>query len=324
MRKPKTQAEALQMLKPYPLRELEETCKQRLQVNSKLLSKTRCPILLLDTSCIGWQIYSTQCSGAKCHLRDVADIVMTQLLKRIFQICKLFSSPNPVLIWDSRIRERALVYPEYKGDRNKYLPPSEIAKLVKMKKALVQFRKKIVPLLGINSLFQKGYEADDIIAILTRTFEDTSFIIVANDGDLFQLLRPGVSIYHTQMSTIIDRKEFLAHHHYSPEKVVACKSVGGCHSDNVKGVPKIGEVRATAFLNGKLNGDYFSRIVRDWEIVIRNKKLVSIPYIGTRMPKLKPFSLDIEGLEKACGVLGVPRLVSQKDQLNAFFNGDRH
>ena len=96
----------------------------------------------------------------------------------------------------------------------------------------------------------EGYEADDVIGTLCRQAEEREIetLIFTGDSDLLQLVSPWVSVWMTggyrpprvyDMAGVRERYGGL-----NPEKVADIKALQGDSSDNIPGVPGIGEIGA--------------------------------------------------------------------------------
>ncbi len=133
---------------------------------------------------------------------------------------------------------RHLRYDGYKATR-KGMPP-ELA---------VQFpyAKKAVAALGFVTLETDGYEADDILGTCsTLGGEDTEVYILTGDRDALQLIRDRVTVLlaSTGETAVMDRAAFTGQKGVSPEQYVDVKALMGDSSDNIPGVPGIGEKTA--------------------------------------------------------------------------------
>ncbi len=140
----------------------------------------------------------------------------------------------------------------YKANRKGM--PSELAEQL-------PYAKKCMALLGFNVLELDGYEADDIIG--TCAFmpdSDTQVYIVTGDRDSFQLIRDNVTVLlaSTGETKIFDRTAFVEKYGVQPEQFVDVKALMGDTSDNIPGVPGIGEKTALKLIsdNGSLDGVY--------------------------------------------------------------------
>ncbi|HEU4731725.1 MAG TPA: 5'-3' exonuclease H3TH domain-containing protein [Kofleriaceae bacterium] len=98
----------------------------------------------------------------------------------------------------------------------------------------------------------KGFEADDLIATATtwaRAQEPPHDIVVASsDKDLLQLVGEGVRAYSIRNDTILGPDEVIAKFGVRPDQMRDWLILVGDKSDNVKGIPGVGEKRATELL----------------------------------------------------------------------------
>ena len=104
--------------------------------------------------------------------------------------------------------------------------------------------------MGIPCLELSGYEADDILATLTRatTARGGSVILATSDKDARQLLSDRVKLLNLRTNTMMGPEELVADWGVRPEQVVDWLSLVGDSADNVPGVPLIGPKAATELL----------------------------------------------------------------------------
>ena len=319
-KRPQTRRELLEYLKPHLEPMKWPQYPKRFANNLSVLSDTKCPVLLVDVSSIAYHIFYTQCAGTKASKDEVAQIVQIGLLKKLLWLASTMGTHKILLCWDSKRSLRKKIFPLYKSKRRSSLDATEQAKVLEMKKALSFFRRKLAPRLGFNCLFQRGYESDDMIAVMTRTYQHIEFIIVANDADLFQLLRFNVQVLNVLMSTLIGVRDFMAKYKVPPATVIAAKCISGCPSDGVPGVGGIGEKRMTEFLVGTLSRDKVQVILDKWNIIKRNERLVRLPYEGVKLPRLHKCSLNLDGFKWVCDYLGIQNLSYKKGRdVNVIF-----
>lgn len=136
-------------------------------------------------------------------------------------------------------------YGEYKGGRQK--TPPELGE---------QFApiRKLIDAYGIKRYEVENYEADDIIGSLSKLADENGMetIIITGDRDLTQLASDHVTIYFTKKGvTQIDKytPEFIEEEYgLRPEQIIDMKGLWGDTSDNIPGVPGIGEKTAIKLL----------------------------------------------------------------------------
>ena len=124
--------------------------------------------------------------------------------------------------------------------------------------------KQLMAAFGVPVFELDGWEADDVIGTLTRQAEEAGVdsVVLTGDRDTFQLISPRVRV--DLASSIQDRRvydEAELGERYScltAAQQPDFKSLVGDSSDNIPGVPKVGEKRAAALLNdyGSLEGIY--------------------------------------------------------------------
>lgn len=136
-------------------------------------------------------------------------------------------------------------YEEYKATREK-TPLEMTEQLPLIKEMLSSFN---IPVFELE-----GYEADDIIGFFSRQIEerDLEAVIVTADSDFYQLLSPKVNILITKKGIteleLFTVEKFKEKYSLTPEQWIDFKALKGDTSDNVPGVPSVGEKRALKLL----------------------------------------------------------------------------
>ena len=120
---------------------------------------------------------------------------------------------------------------------------------------LLQFddAKECLRLLGFHTLELEGYEADDILGTVARLggeAEDTHTYVLSGDRDLLQLIddRTTVLLASTGDTLSFDRDAFFAKYGIEPSEFVDLKALMGDSSDNIPGVPGVGEKTASRLI----------------------------------------------------------------------------
>ncbi|MDX1632937.1 MAG: 5'-3' exonuclease H3TH domain-containing protein, partial [Thermoanaerobaculia bacterium] len=151
---------------------------------------------------------------------------------------KLLREEDPELIgvaWDlGEPTVRSDKYEDYKAHR-KPTPEDLIPQLPWIRRLLEAY--------DIPVLEMEGYEADDVLGTiaLEAAEEDYEVILVSADKDLMQLVRPGVSLFHTGRDKLYDPELVEEDFGVPPERVIDVLALTGDTSDNVPGVPGIGK-----------------------------------------------------------------------------------
>ncbi len=159
--------------------------------------------------------------------------------------------PDEVAVcFDSKAKTfRHEQYPEYKANRPE--PPAALVPQFPLIHRLVRLRG--LPLLAIE-----GYEADDLIGTLARVHaaEGKPVVIATGDKDLMQLVTDQVRIYDPMKDRWIGVPEVRERFGVEPARVVEVLALSGDSSDNIPGVPGIGEKTARKLIeeHGTLEG----------------------------------------------------------------------
>lgn len=103
--------------------------------------------------------------------------------------------------------------------------------------------KRIISAYGIPMIEIPAYEADDIIGSLAEKGRKEGFevIIATTDKDLFQIVKDGIKIYNPAKGIFLDEKGVEEFFGVRPHEVVDVLALWGDPTDNVPGVPGIGE-----------------------------------------------------------------------------------
>ncbi|MFN4131667.1 MAG: DNA polymerase I [Caldimicrobium sp.] len=129
---------------------------------------------------------------------------------------------------------RHIQFEEYKATRPGM--PDEL-------KIQIPYIKKIVSALGIPIVSAEGFEADDLIATFIETFQ-IPVIMIAPDKDLLSLINERVLAFDPIRDNITDMESFKNKYGFLPSSFPDFRALVGDPSDNIKGVPGIGEKTA--------------------------------------------------------------------------------
>ncbi len=137
-------------------------------------------------------------------------------------------------------------YEEYKGGRQK--TPPELGE---------QFApiRKLIDAYGIKRFEHEDYEADDIIGSWTKLADEAGFetIVITGDKDLTQLASDHTKVYITKKG-VTDIEVYTPEHvaevydGLKPKQIIDLKGLMGDKSDNIPGVPGVGEKTAVKLL----------------------------------------------------------------------------
>ena len=137
-------------------------------------------------------------------------------------------------------------FPAYKAQRPSM--PDEL-------RSQVPIVRDLVAALGLPLLEATGYEADDVIGTIATAAERDGWEvhIVSGDLDMLQLVTKKVHLMHTAKGgadAIVeyDPERVFARYGLTPEQMVDFKSLKGDSSDNIPGVPGVGEKTASKLI----------------------------------------------------------------------------
>lgn len=150
--------------------------------------------------------------------------------------------------WDkakTNIRRRRAIYPEYKANRHP-APPDFYQQ--------IPILRQLLEALGWPFYEVDDYEADDIIGTLSKQANRAGIhtVIASSDLDMLQLIDDDTEVYALKkgLSSIdrFDVKAFQAKYGILVDQFLDLKSLKGDSSDNIPGVPGVGEKTAVALL----------------------------------------------------------------------------
>lgn len=129
-------------------------------------------------------------------------------------------------------------YADYKAGRHKM--PIELA-------MEIPIMKEILAAMNISNLELEGFEADDIIGTLANMSEAEGLepLIITGDKDALQLASDKVKVLITRKGItefdLYDRNKMVERYELTPEQFVDLKGLMGDQSDNIPGIPGVGE-----------------------------------------------------------------------------------
>ena len=145
---------------------------------------------------------------------------------------------------------------EYKANRE--IPEEDMI-------AQIELSREMLQAYGVHTVEKAGYEADDLLGTLALADAKNGgdVVIVSCDGDLLQLtVHSGVRVYFLRKGmadfVLYDEKEVEKKNGYPAANIIDYKGLAGDSSDNITGVPGIGDTYAKRLLAafGDLDGIY--------------------------------------------------------------------
>ncbi|WP_313355726.1 DNA polymerase I [Microbacterium sp.] len=183
----------------------------------------------------------------------------------------------------SRHSFRTEEYPEYKATRSE--TPSEF-------KGQIPLLQDCLAAMSIPVLTQEGIEADDILATLAKQGSDQGYdvLVVSGDRDTIQLVNDDVTLLYPSVQGVSQLKRYdpvTVRERYGvrPEQYPDIAALVGETSDNLPGVPKVGEKTAVKWLTQfgsldellasaeEIKGVVGGNLREHLDVVRRNRKL---------------------------------------------------
>ncbi|WP_323636196.1 DNA polymerase I [Pectobacterium polaris] len=184
---------------------------------------------------------------------------------------------------------------------------------------------QMVKAMGLPLLAVSGVEADDVIGTLAVQAEKAgkSVLISTGDKDMAQLVTPSVTLINTMNNSILGPQEVCDKYGIPPELIIDFLALMGDASDNIPGVPGVGEKTAQALLQG-LGGldSLYANLDKIAGLSFRGAKTMApkleqhkdVAYLSYQLATIKT---DVE-LELTCDQLTVNEL--DVDELHRLFS----
>jgi DNA polymerase I len=159
----------------------------------------------------------------------------------LFKLLSDYRPKGVAVAWDTRAVHRKELDPEYKIDRR---PMPDL-----LAEQFPHFR-PIVEAFGYRNLEFEGWEADDVIATLAHRADEAGLktTVVSTDRDAFQLVTDNVALMMTPRGVadvhVYTPERVFARYGVTPEQVPDFIGLKGDTSDNIPGVPGIGDKTA--------------------------------------------------------------------------------
>lgn len=237
-------------------------------------------ILLLDSNSLMHRAYH-----ALPNLKSTKGLYTGAIYGFLSILLKIIKEQNPTHIAAAFDLHgptfRHEMYKEYKATRK---PMDEELR------QQVEPLKELIAAMGIKIVSMQGYEGDDILGTLSKRFDDDC-VIVTGDRDSFQLVSPTTKVFWTKkgVSDIevydVDR---LLQDGFTVQQFIDYKALRGDTSDNVPGIPGVGEKTAKQLLEqfgslenilanaDKIPGKLGQNVANNKELALLSKELVTI------------------------------------------------
>ncbi len=246
----------------------------------------RSRILLVDTSSI---LHVVKHSGKKTvRKKDLPSYIIYGFLLKLQSIMRKSKADVCVFARDSHPDKsiRKKIFPKYKKKRNETKTPEQMELDAIAYPQFTAVEEEILPLMGYKNIFKtERLEADDIIGSICKSYNHCEIIIVTTDHDMYQCLTDTICILNPKTMQYFTKAKFTKKYDICPNMWKRVKAIGGCSSDEVPGVHKVGEKTVLKYLKGDLPKHYktYKAIISEQgkKVIERNKSLVILPFRGT-------------------------------------------
>ena len=266
--------------------------------------------LILDVHNLCWR-----CWHVNTHLsfKGQSTSVVFLFFKSLSYLKDELASDRVAFCFDHPYAARRKFFPAYKANRRKQeLTKDEAQVRSDMSRQIAKLRLHWLPMVGFKNIFyREGMEADDLMASLALNLsKEDEAVLITSDADLWQCLRSNVSVYDPGRRRLLTRDSFKRDRGYSPKHWAMVKALCGCHTDNVPGIPGIGEITAEKYILETLGKKTAAWIrihsYEGQEIIRRNQRLTTLPLEGCPdiSRRLVEDEVDEKAWRQACIELG--------------------
>lgn len=207
-----------------------------------MINATSPPLILVDGSSYLYRAYhafpplTTRSGEPVGALYGVINMLRALLMQ--------YHPTHTAVVFDAKGKTfRDLLFEEYKSHRPKM--PDDLR--VQIKPLHEMIKAMGLPLLSIE-----GVEADDVIGTLARQAEKQGITVLISTGDkdMAQLVTPSITLINTMNNSTLDSQGVLKKYGVPPSLMIDFLALMGDASDNIPGVPGVGEKTAQALLKG--------------------------------------------------------------------------
>jgi len=159
-------------------------------------------------------------------------------------LLKRYKPSHMAVVFDAKGKTfRSDIYDEYKAHRPPM--PDDLRTQIEPLHAIVKA-------MGLPLLCVEGVEADDVIGTLAKQAGDKGrfTLISTGDKDMAQLVNDHVMLINTMTDTLLDESGVIEKFGVKPNQIIDYLALMGDSSDNIPGLPKVGEKTAQAMLQG--------------------------------------------------------------------------
>lgn len=200
---------------------------------------------------------------------------MYGVLNMLKSLLNQFAPTEMAVVFDAKGKTfRDEMFAEYKAHRPPM--PDEL-------RSQIEPLHQMIRALGLPLLVVPGVEADDVIGTLAKqaATNGRDVLISTGDKDMAQLVSDKITLINTMNNTVLGPQEVREKYGVGPELIIDFLALMGDSSDNIPGVPGVGEKTALALLTG----------IGSLREIYAN--LDAVPALGFRGSKTLPAKLEL-------------------------------
>lgn len=290
-------------------------------------------LFLLDAYALIFRGYYALIKNPRINSKGMDTSAIMGFMNSLFDVIKREKPDHLAVCFDKGgSAERTELFPEYKANRNETPDAIKIA---------VPYIQDILKAMHIPSVVLEGWEADDIIGTLAKQAEkeDYKVFMVTPDKDFGQLVSENIFMYRpARMGNGIEiwgipeiQKRFGVER---PEQVIDYLGMMGDASDNIPGLPGVGDKTAKKFIEqfgsmegllantDKLKGKMKEKVEDNKELGLLSKKLATICIECDVTFNAEDYEMSVPDSEKVQVIFEELEFRRLKDQFIKIFSGE--
>jgi len=290
-------------------------------------------LFLLDAYALIFRGYYALIKNPRINSKGMDTSAIMGFMNSLFDVIKREKPDHLAVCFDKGgSAERTELFPEYKANRDETPDAIRIA---------VPYIQAILKAMHIPSVVLEGWEADDIIGTLAKQAEkeDYKVFMVTPDKDFGQLVSENIFMYRpARMGNGIEiwgipeiQKRFGVER---PEQVIDYLGMMGDASDNIPGLPGVGDKTARKFISefgsmegllantDKLKGAMKEKVEANKELGLLSKKLATICVDCDVIFDAKDYEMSVPDNEKVQELFEELEFRRLKDQFIKIFSGE--
>lgn len=200
------------------------------------------PLILVDGSSYLYRAYHA--FPPLTNSRGEPTGAMYGVLNMLRSLIMQYQPTHAAVVFDAKGKTfRDELFEDYKSHRPPM--PDDL-------RAQIEPLHEMVKAMGLPLLAVSGVEADDVIGTLAQEAERAgrTVLISTGDKDMAQLVTPAITLINTMTNTVLGPEEVLTKYGVPPSLIIDFLALMGDSSDNIPGVPGVGEKTAQALLQG--------------------------------------------------------------------------